>query len=127
MLRCVRWRWITLILSCLICLGAVHTLHHHGGVRVTKSVHKRILKGMTREEVFAIVRGPPGDYSTRPIVRAPGKVRLPPADCWLGDDSEIVVRYDERGFVTATYLLDVGGAQRSFLSRLITYISDWLS
>ena len=61
---------------------------------------RRIVPGMTRGQVEAILGGPAGDYRTPPLrppdeaLRAP--LLLPAGECWQGDRHSVYVTFDAR-------------------------------
>jgi hypothetical protein len=65
---------------------------------VSSARFAQVKKGMTREEVHRIVGGPPGDYSSGGRVGlAMAPSLFPDRDyyCWLCDDRELLVWFDE--------------------------------
>jgi hypothetical protein len=64
---------------------------------ITKGRYERIQDGMTEPEVEAILGGPSGDYTSRPIVVAMSGTMF--RRWWVGDDAIITVGLDLEGRV----------------------------
>jgi hypothetical protein len=91
--------------------------------QVSREDFSRIEKGMSREEVEAIIGGPPGDYTTRYYFPPPLGSHYIRWQTWVGDGGMILVRFDEMGRVYGTehfevYLLD----KPSFYERVRVWL-----
>lgn len=83
----------------------------HSKPRPCRATFERVREGMTREEVEATVGCPPGDYTT------PGAIVLRPMRsgeawvthvCWVCDEAELILLFDDDGRVLKPYVHDVG-------------------
>jgi hypothetical protein len=71
----------------------------------------RIMKGMPKDEVAAILGGPPGDFSSRAKVYRNDVqlgLKMPHYECWYGDQGEIKVAFDSEGKVAGVWPFDEG-------------------
>jgi hypothetical protein len=77
----------------------------HGPPFIDRAHCDRIEKGMTQEEVEAILGGPPGKYTNKNIVLLdlrswrPAGERL---ETWTGDEGVAEVTFDEQGAVVSS-------------------------
>ncbi len=76
------------------------------GRLIDRKHFEQIKKGMRCREVWAILGGPPGDFSTREVwylgIDSPrGHGRY---EEWTGDDGQILVVYDPQGMVWRKFL-----------------------
>ena len=63
---------------------------------VTREAVSRVEFGMTREQVYAILGGPPGDHRTLPSEVEPFSAFLV-NNCWFGDEAYIGLNFDGPG------------------------------
>jgi hypothetical protein len=90
---------IGLLASALLLFGAVLPLVLPWHCPVNRAACERIEEGMTQEEVYAILGGPPGNYRTQPPAPPPsfaevyfgGPRRL--TEVWEGDTGAVTVDY----------------------------------
>ena len=68
---------------------------------VSRERFERLKKGMSREEVEAIIGVPPGTYETERRISL-GLFPIPPGEIWNGDEGIIDVCFDDTGH--AVYL-----------------------
>jgi hypothetical protein len=71
-----------------------------GQVKFTQETCDRIRLGMTRDQVEALLGGPPGNYSPKCLLTEPHWDRRPPlpqGDQWLSEHGRIVVVFDADG------------------------------
>ena len=121
-------------------VGAALAIRIYDRPRICKDNFDRIRCGMTKKKVEAILGGPPGDYSTGPVLRFAG-IKLPyngfgwgcrtcTDETWTGDGGTITVRFLEDGTV-ARQPLGTGAMARfeetfivrpSFLDR----VREWI-
>jgi hypothetical protein len=91
----------------LVVLGVFWAWPNRAGV--SEANYRRITAGMSRQEVETILGGPPGDYSTGPVVTTFAPIvnltRDPWWCCeerdptWIGNDGKIIVRFGDDGTV----------------------------
>jgi hypothetical protein len=103
----MRKRWLAALAIALLLVGVIFPLLFPRPSKVTRAAYERIEKGMSREEVEAILGGPPGDYTTRPTL--PG---LTTADSildtgWWGDEGIILLDFNDSGAVTQKHFIEV--------------------
>jgi hypothetical protein len=90
-MRRLRWALAAVGLAVLITAGAFALWPRPD--RVTLENFRCIHVGMTRGEVEGILGGPPGDYTTGPVVRIQLGDRVGYPDRWVGDHAVIEVRF----------------------------------
>src|SRR5713226_2640438 len=101
-------------LALLICLVLVFLAYPYFAPKpqVNRTNYEKIQLGMTSNEVQAILRVPPGDYSTGPVhfhsvkqlalagIVPPGKEKT-----WNCDDGQITLWFDNQGVVVFKHMV----------------------
>jgi hypothetical protein len=80
--------------------------------RVSRATFEQVHEGMSREEVWRIMGGPPKDYV---VDRAIGFDRLMPYDRWLCDDAVLLVLFDDEDTVNEVH---IGSGPPTFTERI---------
>ena len=110
-------RVVGLIGLAVLAVAAVLFWPH--GPRPCRATFEQVHKGMTLEEVCATVGGPPGTYTSRPV--------LPLFMCgfsrhrvvrWHAPDATLTVFYEDDGLVFGAYVDDPLPDRRPLLDRL---------
>ena len=114
-----RHRWLLLaVVACgLLATGAYCLTRPR--LSINEETCAKIRPGMTRAEVEGLIGGPPGDYTTSPRLRGGCAMAYEICDCWVSDEGEIVVEFDD-GRVSQVRFGEVLGP--SFLERLRTWL-----
>jgi hypothetical protein len=99
------------------------------GPQINKDSFDQIKRGMTRQEVEAILKRPPGDYTDRRVNRiadyAVCGAEIPEWSYreWIGDDGIIILAFDEEGRVGYTQFIAVDHwPERTYRERLRAWI-----
>lgn len=99
-----KWKWLALAAGAAFLLASGVIANSHRRSPVTLETYQRIVAGMTRTEVKALL-GPPGDYRTAPMttnVQSSAECELLPHSlgsstgslCWKKDSGSISVSFD---------------------------------
>lgn len=100
----------------LTLVTAFATIFWPRGPRPCKETFERLREGMTKQEVYATVGGPPGDYSGGATL--PLKTHWHPDDMWWAKDGVLGVRFDDAGHAYEVQVTDgVRWPQPSVWSR----------
>ena len=108
------------VIAVMMALSAVTGLLIEGSDPINKLTCDRITIGMTKTEVEKLLGGPPGDYSTRPLLCVT-EVLCPQEAKWGGNDGAIYVRFDDANQVSEKSFVDY----RKFLNKP-PRVTDWL-
>jgi hypothetical protein len=74
---------------------------------VSRQQCEQLKEGMTRQEVEAVIGGPPGDYTTREYMPLPLGIRYCQHEQWVGDEGMIFVYFDQAGRVRDAVHVDI--------------------
>jgi hypothetical protein len=88
--------------------------------RISHATVERIQPGMAKSEVERLLGGPPGDYTTRPLVSLMDSTRLVPPVTpvrWLGDQGEVAVYFDQEERVSDVVFHPCSEPRETFLAR----------
>jgi hypothetical protein len=117
----------------LVWMGAVACTALAGlavGGRITAGPHpvnqenfERIRVGMTRAEVEAILRCPPGDYATVEYIPEFCGFTLAGATRWISNDGEVRIWFDQHGRVERAHYFELIVRSRP---SLLERIQAWL-
>ena len=82
----------------------------HGKPRPCRATFARVTPGMMREEVYATVGGPPGDYTPPEVngIRFPStnSIRTLGEERWLTEQGDFIVSFDATGRVESVLNLE---------------------
>ena len=90
---------MTVIAAVIFWALAVSIVTRGAKIAFSQDLANQISIGMTRTEVEAILRCPPGDYTTGPYDTGPGSSWGLVCDWWISDTGEIGVWFDKEGKV----------------------------
>ncbi len=114
-----RSRWLLMLGAVALAAAAMIALQSVQRPQPSWETFSRVEEGMTREQVYATVGGPPGDYSTTWVTDREG---LAPAEVWVRGDYFLEVTFDREGRADRVKLYDFSPPGSSFLQRA----RDWL-
>jgi hypothetical protein len=96
---------------------------HRGPQIFSRELSNRIVQGMSRDEVVAIVGVPSGDYTTKEWIGGPMNAWYDDYDHWVSDEGMISVRFDHGGHVSkVAFFKIVTYTTPSWLDKIL----DWL-
>jgi hypothetical protein len=75
--------------------------------QVSREQFEKIKEGMSREEVEAIIGGPPGDYTTGQYYVVAITPTYVGGESWVGDGGLIRVWFDETGQADETHYFEI--------------------
>ncbi len=106
----------------LVVLCVCSFLRRTGAVAV--SSYGLIRKGMSRTEVEAIVGGPPGEYTSKPVVKyyAPTGLSLERTVAWATDDGDLTVSFLSDKVTNVSFVAHNMGP----FCRLLQRVDIWL-
>jgi hypothetical protein len=110
---------VAVLVSSLI-ITAYQVMATRPAWRINRANFLRIEKGMTVEEVSAILGGSPGDYnvfrqpyhcgwSVRPADRVPNRRVSYPSERWCGDAGTILIKLDDGKVAWRLFMKDSDG------------------
>ena len=93
-----RLMWVGVVACVVLTLAAAgwRAVRPHP---VNRANSERIREGMTCAEVEAILRGPPGDYTTSDCVPFPRFFDVQKVNVWISNEGRVWVRFDKDGRV----------------------------
>jgi hypothetical protein len=110
-----RWRLGLAISTCLVVAGYWLLPQLYPTCAVTRENFQKIERGMTRQQIEALLGGQEGDYSGGRC-ESNGFYFGPAGGLheWVGTDVAIRVCFEDNGNVSEMYLMDVRPANRDF-------------
>ena len=120
--------WLLLIAAVLLLPLALWLFARPSPIHLAN--HEKIMKGMTEEEVEAVLGGPPGDYRRWPHASISSKMltrqgaHIPEAGdiirVWVDDEREVVISCHSDGYVREKGCLELPRSMR------FTWFWQWL-
>lgn len=91
--------------------------------RVTREQLERVEKGMTRDQVVAVLGHPPGNYASGPCLRQMRGMRYWNHESWVCDEGELLVEFDEKGTAARVEIWAVMPAGRP---TIVERMREWV-